>query len=1210
MRALWILLPTLALTDVDQCLAARGQILPGHVPQAVRSLNLQATGRLAETSQLTLAIGLPWRNQESLHLLLRQIYDPSSPDYHHYLTPGEFSQRFAPTEHDYAAVIAFARSQGLEPVASYGNRVLLDVRGSVSSIERALHVKMNIFQHPREARTFYAPDREPALDLAVPVLHVSGLDDYTRPRPAGRKPRPLGGGSGGRPLGGTGSGLFGSFTARDLRAAYVPGVTLTGSGQVVGLFELDGYFTNDIGKYELTNDLPNVPLQNVYVDNFDGSPSSGEYEVALDIEMAMAMASGLAKIVVYEAGPDGLPDDLLNCMATNDAARQLSCSWAFATDDTTEQIFQELAAQGQSFFQASGDSGAYIGGVVTPCDDPFITIVGGTTMTTAGAGGAWASETVWNGSGGGVSAAYSIPTWQAGVNTSANMGSSKMRNIPDVSLVANSVFSIVENGVPFAGIGTSAAAPLWAGFAALANQQAEAHGQASLGFINPAIYAIGEGTNYGVNFHDITAGGNTNAESPDAYYAVAGYDLCSGWGTPNGSNLINLLAPPDTLVMLPIIGFHSTGPAGGPFNITTKTFSLTNEGSVSLSWSLQSDELWLNASPASGALNPGDTASVVVELTAASSNLLVGSYTAHVTVTNFSNGLLHHRSFALQISDPLAVSPAAGLEYAGPPSGPFNVAAENCVLTNAGQVAVNWSVATNPPWLNVSPTNGILGPLGSALVQCSLNAAATTLPTGAYSTSVVFSNTTFGLTESLPLVFLVGQLVQNGGFESGNFADWTLTEVGTESFVSTNAVAVQSGTYGVELGEPGGLAYLSQTIPTIPGSSYSISLWLDSPDGLMTNEFLVSWGGQTLFDFTNLPAIGWTNLQFTVSASDTNTLLKIGSRDDSSYLGLDDISVTAAPPAIGGATPSTGPALGGTTVTITGSGFQNHAMVAFGSLAATSLTFNSASNLTVVTPASSTAGPVNILITNADGQTTVLTNGFLFIGTPVITWTNPPPLTYGAALGAAQLNASANVQGSFSYIPPAASVLAAGTNQLAVAFTPVDESDYVSVTNYVDLVVTPAPLSVTASNATRPYGLNNPPLSGLIVGLQNGDNITATYACAAMPSSHAGPYLIVPTLTDPGDRLPNYQVTTVDGTLTILPPIPPEFKAVALSANKISFNWTATIGVAYQVQYSSILPASGWKNLGGLTIATNTLPDMTDSVTNSQRLFRVLLVPQ
>ena len=87
--------------------------------------------------------------------------------------------------------------------------------------------------------------------------------------------------------------------------------------------------------------------------------------------------------------------------------------------------------------------------------------------------------------------------------------------------------------------GTSCAAPLWAGFTALVNQQAAAAGQATVGFLNPALYAIGKGASYTSNFHDITTGNNFSSSSPSKFSAVAGYDLCTGWGTPNGTNLIN-----------------------------------------------------------------------------------------------------------------------------------------------------------------------------------------------------------------------------------------------------------------------------------------------------------------------------------------------------------------------------------------------------------------------------------------------------------------------------------------------------------------------------------------------------------------------------------------------------------------------------------------------------------------------------------------------
>lgn len=174
---------------------------------------------------------------------------------------------------------------------------------------------------------------------------------------------------------------------------------------------------------------------------------------------------------------------MLNRMATDNVAKQLSSSWTFSTDATTSQVFQEMAAQGQSFFNASGDSDAYSGPISAPADSPYVTVVGGTTLTTSGPSGAWVSETVWNwgsgqGSGGGISTSYSLPSWQAGVSMAANQGSVHQRNIPDVAMAADNVFEIADNGRSLSGIGgTSCATPMWAGFTALVNQQAAGLGQ-------------------------------------------------------------------------------------------------------------------------------------------------------------------------------------------------------------------------------------------------------------------------------------------------------------------------------------------------------------------------------------------------------------------------------------------------------------------------------------------------------------------------------------------------------------------------------------------------------------------------------------------------------------------------------------------------------------------------------------------------------------
>jgi subtilisin-like proprotein convertase family protein len=155
---------------------------------------------------------------------------------------------------------------------------------------------------------------------------------------------------------------------------------------------------------------------------------------------------------------------------------------------------------------------------------------------------------------------------------------------------------------------------------------------------------------------------------------------------------------------------------------------------------------------------------------------------------------------------------------------------------------------------------------------------------------------------------------------------------------------------------------------------------------------------------------------------------------------------------------------------------------------------------------------------------------------PSVTWSNPPAITYGTALGPAQLSATANVPGSFSYGPPAGTVLQAGLGQsLSVTFVPSDTNDYLTATATVTLDVLPQPLAVTANDASRTYGTTNPPLAGSIVGVTNADNITAVFTTAADASSPVGSYPIVPVLQDPNGALGNYSVTTNSATLYVTP---------------------------------------------------------------------------
>ncbi len=650
-------------------LATAQQMLPGHLPDAVARLGLQPIGRLGGTNHLSLAIGLPLRNRESLAELLQQLYDPASTNYHHYLKPEQFAERFGPTAEDYQAVIAFAKRNGFEVTAIYPNRTLLDVRASVADIENALHVRLWRYQHPTEQRTFFAPDGELAFDLAVPVLHIAGLDDVIKPRPLyhikAQNPGMIGTPKGTASSPAAGSAPGGGFMGNDFRAAYVPGVVLTGTGQTVGLVEFDsGFYPGDITNYESQAGLPNVPVTPVLVDGYDGSPGglNENAEVSLDIEMAIAMAPGLDQVLVYEGSQ---PNDILNCIATNGVANQISASWGYSIDASTEQIYQQFAAQGQSFFNASGDGDAWLGPIPYGClEDSNITIVGGTTLATSGPGGSWVSETVWNwgytgatgwnpdgyvGSSGGISTRVNIPDWQQGINMSANHGSTTRRNLPDVALTADNIYVVYYNGAAGVFGGTSCAAPLWAGFTALVNEQAYAGGRPPAGFLNPAIYAIGQGPSYISDFHDITSGNNTWDQSPANFFAVPGYDLCTGWGTPAGAGLITTLAMPDILQIFPVSGFNAVGGVGGPFTPVTQTLTLTNTGTQALSWTVSNPAPWLDVSASSGTLAPGTASLVTISLNSAATSLPWGTYAATVWFTNLTDSVAFGRQFTLTV---------------------------------------------------------------------------------------------------------------------------------------------------------------------------------------------------------------------------------------------------------------------------------------------------------------------------------------------------------------------------------------------------------------------------------------------------------------------------------------------------------------------------------------------------------------------------------
>src|SRR5215471_17792902 len=144
--------------------AVEKQVIKGYGYLHQVTAGLPATAAVAGTDRMHLSIGLPLRNVEGLNEAIKTLHDPTSPRYQQWMTPQEVAAKFCATEQDYNAVVAWARSKNLTVTATYGNRICIEVEGSVADIQNAFNVTLHTDPHPTEARTFYAPDTDPSID--------------------------------------------------------------------------------------------------------------------------------------------------------------------------------------------------------------------------------------------------------------------------------------------------------------------------------------------------------------------------------------------------------------------------------------------------------------------------------------------------------------------------------------------------------------------------------------------------------------------------------------------------------------------------------------------------------------------------------------------------------------------------------------------------------------------------------------------------------------------------------------------------------------------------------------------------------------------------------------------------------------------------------------------------------------------------------------
>jgi len=520
------------------------------------------------TRPITFGISLPLTHTDRLDQLIKDVNDPSSPSFGHYLTPSEFAAQFGASQADYDATVKDLKSQGFNVTADSPTRTLIQVGGTAAQAEGLFKVHMKEYV-AADGRNFHAPDMAPLVptSLAVRGANVLGLNSGIKPHHVtGNPPSLLSNGFGDTNHTGLGAG------PDDIRLAYgLAQSGLNGAGQNIGLYELDDYADSDVTLYETSYKLPATPLVRVQVK--PTTLSSGQGEVTLDIDMMLALTPNASHIVVYETNlATATTNDLISLLQhmandTTHPCREFSSSWGEAEDAATanftdfsfpnaeNQVYAQMAAQGQAFFVAAGDTGAFGNrskpGVIMAADpmtQPFVTSVGGTTIL-VGLDDAYVSETTWSdptntgqsqsgsAGGGGISQIWPIPNYQQGIVSHAPAGefSTTHRNFPDISLNADgrTGYEVALQGSGQVFGGTSAAAPLWCSYWAIVNQQRAAIGEPQIGFANPYLYRLAKGPDYGIDFHDI----NDNSTNLH-YHAVTGYDTATGWGTIN-DNLIN-----------------------------------------------------------------------------------------------------------------------------------------------------------------------------------------------------------------------------------------------------------------------------------------------------------------------------------------------------------------------------------------------------------------------------------------------------------------------------------------------------------------------------------------------------------------------------------------------------------------------------------------------------------------------------------------------
>lgn len=541
-----------ALAGVPACAAAASERTASPVIAGVPRVPVRDLGRIAPSNRIDLTVSLPYRNEAQLDAVISAASDPTSPMSGHFLTPRQFRDSFAPTVAEQQRIIGALQSAGFTVTRTYPNRTIIDVAGRASDVERYFKTEIHRVRQT-DVGVRYANARPAYLPPQLRgVFNIGGFDNLRILKPTYvRGQRGVGSNAAlGPPLQGpdTGLGPYAFASAYDLPVQHPvaggkPGQTYDGKGHAAGVAIDADFLDSDLSAYLSYFNVTRTGPATVRVP-VDGGAAPGlsfdSVETAIDTETIVGLAPGvglyvylmpqLSYVDILDTYNKVVSDDKVDTLNSSFGGCELATSPATFPQDS-DHIAKQGAAEGITFNASSGDLGAQTClfvtpnnlGVSTPASGPHFSAVGGTTLIIR-PDATYKIEIAWNGSGGGVSGIFSLPSYQKGVKNVI----APTRNVPDVAFDANpgSGDSLYYNGAfigPFGG--TSLASPI---FSALVDEINQVHGKRS-GLINSALYARYKKVGYGTQFRDITLG--NNSFFGPGYNALPGYDQVTGIGS-------------------------------------------------------------------------------------------------------------------------------------------------------------------------------------------------------------------------------------------------------------------------------------------------------------------------------------------------------------------------------------------------------------------------------------------------------------------------------------------------------------------------------------------------------------------------------------------------------------------------------------------------------------------------------------------------------